>query len=67
MQDQDELLSLSRLEVVQTALAVLRQVTGLRVSLVARVTSDSWTCCAILDDAGFGLKPGDTLELNTTY
>ena len=63
----EELAAIDRLEVVNTALQVLRQTTGLRIALVARVTSASWTACAVLDDANFGLKPGDELELSTTY
>jgi hypothetical protein len=62
-----ELDSINRLEAVQTALKVLRQSTGMRIALVARVTDDSWTACAVLDDANFGLKAGDKLELTSTY
>lgn len=57
----------SRLEPVQTILRVLRRSTGLRIALVARVTEESWTACAVLDEANFGLKPGDQLELRNTY
>lgn len=56
-----------RLGVVQTALQVLQKTTGMRISLVARVTDDSWTACAVLDNADFGLHPGDELPLHTTY
>jgi len=62
-----DLTTFSRLEAVQTILWVLRRTTGLRIALVARVTDDSWTACAVLDEADFGLKPGDQLELHTTY
>ncbi len=62
-----EIIALSRLEVIRTALKVLRKTTDMRIALVARVTSDSWTACAVLDEAGFGLTPGDQLELQTTY
>ncbi len=55
------------LEAVQTSLKVLRRATGLRIVLVARVTDASWTACAVLDEAGFGLQPGDELDLSTTY
>jgi hypothetical protein len=48
-------------------LRLLSRATGLRIALVARVTSESWTACAVLDEAGFGLRPGDHLELHTTY
>ncbi len=57
----------SRLEIVNTILKLLSHTTGLRIALVARVTEESWTACAVLDEAGFGLKPGDHLELHTTY
>lgn len=56
-----------RIQAVDTILRVLQRATNLRTSLVARVTSDSWTACAVLDDAGYGLKPGDNLELHTTF
>ena len=59
--------AINRIEVIPTILRVLQESTGLRIALVARVTKDSWTACAILDEAGFGLKPGDQLELATTY
>lgn len=62
-----DLAAIGRLEAVQTALGVLRRTTGMRIALVARVTDDSWTACAVLDDAGFGLRPGDELPLQTTY
>ena len=58
---------LNRLEVVTTVLKVLRRTTGLRIALVTRVTDVSWTACAVLDDADFGIKPGDRLELATTF
>jgi len=57
----------NRIDAVQMILQVLRQMTGLRIALVARVTEDSWTACAVLDEAGFGLKPGDALDMATTY
>ncbi|MDP9368490.1 MAG: hypothetical protein M3Q03_09485 [Chloroflexota bacterium] len=59
--------AIDRLEAVQTSLKVLRRATGLRIVLVARVTDASWTACAVLDEAGFGLQPGDELDLSTTY
>jgi hypothetical protein len=63
----EETAVLDHLEAVNTSLRVLRRATGLRIALVARVTEDSWTACAVLDEAGFGLKPGDQLDLSTTY
>lgn len=63
----EEIQAIGRLDVVSTALKVLRSTTGLRIALVARITEDSWTACAVLDEAGFGLAPGDHLALETTY
>jgi hypothetical protein len=59
--------AISRLGAVQIILRVLSRSTGLRIALVARVTPDSWTACAVFDEAGFGLKVGDQLDLETTY
>ncbi len=59
--------AIGRLDSMETVLRVLRRVTGLRIALVARVTDSSWTACAVLDEADFGLKPGDQLELSNTY
>ncbi len=58
---------IGHLDSMEPVLRVLRRVTGLRIVLVARVTDTSWTACAVLDDADFGLKPGDQLELSNTY
>ncbi|MGC2962623.1 MULTISPECIES: GAF domain-containing sensor histidine kinase [unclassified Paraburkholderia] len=40
--------------------------TGMGFSAVARVTDLSWTACAVHDNIGFGLKPGEQLELHST-
>lgn len=52
---------------METVLRVLRRVTGMRIILVAEVTDSSWTACFVLDDAGFGIHPGDQLTLSDTY
>jgi hypothetical protein len=59
--------AIDRLEAVRVALKVLRRSSRLRIAVVARVTENSWTACAVLDEAGFGLQPGDELELSATY
>lgn len=40
--------------------------TKMRFAAVARVTEMQWVTCSVKDELGFGLKPGDELELNTT-
>ncbi len=62
-----DLEAISRIQGIEMILRVLSETTGLRIALVARVTADSWTACAVLDEADFGLKPGDNLELANTY
>ena len=47
-------------------LRVISHTTGLRLSLVARVTNDEWTCCAVNDQLEFGLELGGTLPVETT-
>lgn len=55
-----------RIGAVPTILQILCDTTGLGFAAVARVTAESWTACAVLDRIGFGLKPGDALELSAT-
>ena len=62
-----DLAAIDRLDAVKMSLKVLRRVTGLRIALVTRVIDATWTACAVLDEAEFGLKPGDELDLSTTY
>ena len=59
--------AINRLDAVKTVLKVLSQATGMRTALVARVTEDAWTACAVLDEAGYGLSAGMNLELSTTF
>ncbi len=51
---------------VPTILRVVAETTGMRFVCIARVDADSWTTCAVHDEIGFGLKPGDALEVATT-
>jgi signal transduction histidine kinase len=51
---------------VPTILRVVAETTGMRFVCIARVDEASWTTCAVHDEIGFGLKPGDELELATT-
>lgn len=51
---------------VQRILNVVSASTGLRFAAVARVTSDQWIACAVLDSVGLGVAPGDELEVKTT-
>ncbi|MFY2558124.1 ATP-binding protein [Corallococcus terminator] len=59
--------AIARIDAVKTVLRVLLQTTGLRLAVVARVTAQEWRCCAVLDEMNFGLNPGDTLAITTTF
>ena len=51
---------------VPDIMITLAGLTGLRLICVAHVTESSWTACAVMDQLGFGLKPGDPLDVTTT-
>ncbi|WP_421132771.1 GAF domain-containing sensor histidine kinase [Alteromonas sp. A079] len=46
---------------------ILASSLDLRFICVARVTEQTWTMCAVLDNAEFGLSPGDNLDIETTF
>lgn len=62
-----DLAAFSRLDAVDVILKALVRITGMRISIVARVTADDWTACAVRDEAEFGLQVGDKLDVSTTY
>ncbi|MBF8724281.1 sensor histidine kinase [Pseudomonas guariconensis] len=57
---------IGRINAVPALLQVICETTGMRFAAVARVTENSWTACAVLDNLGLGLKPGDELDVTTT-
>ena len=57
---------IGRISAVPKILRLICELTQMRVALVARVTPDSWTTCAIYDTLGFGLHVGDRLDLAKT-
>jgi signal transduction histidine kinase len=55
-----------QIPIVQTVLEVICRSTGMGFAAVARVTEDRWVACSVQDEMGFGLKPGEELEIGTT-
>lgn len=55
------------LTAVPTIMQVIAQTTGLRWLCVSRVTQDAWTMCAVRDELGFGLAPGDEIAIANTF
>jgi signal transduction histidine kinase len=58
--------AIERIGVIPQILAAVSALTGHGFVAVARVTEDRWITCAVLDNAHFGLKPGDELDVQTT-
>jgi GAF domain-containing protein len=51
---------------IREMLAQVCALTGMGFAAVARVTSERWVACQVLDQIEFGLNPGDELEIKTT-
>lgn len=67
---QDELFkdleAVRKISIVPTMLEVICQTTGMGFAAIARVTTDRWLACSVWDEAGFGLKEGGELKIETT-
>ncbi|MDD2048676.1 GAF domain-containing sensor histidine kinase [Pseudomonas putida] len=61
-----DIATIGRINAVPAILQVICESTGMRFAAVARVSENTWTACAVLDNLGFGLKVGGELELYTT-
>jgi signal transduction histidine kinase len=57
--------AIGRIDAVPTLLGVLCETTGMRFAVVARVTGQIWTACAVQDDIQLGVKAGGQLALRT--
>ncbi|WP_412468839.1 ATP-binding protein [Pedobacter sp. KLB.chiD] len=58
--------SINKIPAVAHILEIVCRTTGMGFSAVARVTSDTWTACAVRDEINFGLAVGGELKLETT-
>ncbi|WP_316826841.1 GAF domain-containing sensor histidine kinase [Pedobacter miscanthi] len=58
--------SINKIPAVAHILEIVCRTTGMGFSAVARVTSNKWTVCAVLDEINFGLPVGGELKLETT-
>lgn len=61
-----EVTAVGRMQAVPALLKFICQTTGMGFAVVARVTHDSWTACAVQDDIQFGLTAGSSLDVSTT-
>jgi len=58
--------AIQAISAVPTILEAVAAITGLGFVCIARVTDNTWTTCAVRDRLGFGLAPGDQLDITTT-
>jgi len=63
---QKDIDDIRQIDIIPSLLDVICSTTGMGFAAVARVTEDRWVTCSVRDDIGFGLKPGDELEIKTT-
>ena len=57
-----DIATIGRISAVPAMLKVISDMTGLRFAAVARVTEDTWTACAVLDQLEFGMVVGASLS-----
>ena len=58
--------AVQRVPGVEKMLEEMCALTGMGFAAVARVTSDRWIACQLIDRIEFGMKPGDELQIKTT-
>lgn len=58
--------TVGRMQAVPALLKFICQTTEMGFAVVARVTEDSWTACAVQDNIEFGLTAGSSLDVSTT-
>ncbi len=63
---ESDLAAIARIGAVPTILKTIRESTGLRYTLIARVLPDRWVACAVHDEIEFGLGVGGELDVATT-
>lgn len=63
---EDDIAAVQSIPEVEAILVRVCAMTGMGFAAVARVTSDRWIACQLLDKIEFGLKPGDELKIKTT-
>ncbi len=61
------LAAVARIDAVATILEVVCRATGMGFAAIARVTEQRWVACAVQDGIGFGLKPGDQIDIQKTF
>lgn len=63
---ESDISAVQRIPGIEAMLEELCRITGMGFAAVARVTSERWIACQVLDRIEFGMNPGDELEIKTT-
>ena len=61
-----EIEDIKQISTIPTMLEVICRTTGMRMSVVAKVTEGRWIACSVRDEIAFGLLPGGELKIETT-
>ncbi|NUY80464.1 GAF domain-containing protein [Flavobacterium sp. MAH-1] len=61
-----EVEEVAKLPIVQKILELIATTTGMRFVAMAKVTPSKWVALSVLDKLGYGVQPGDELELFDT-
>ncbi len=61
-----DLQRVARISIVPTILDVVLRITGMGFATVARVTTERWVACSVLDHMEYGLQPGQEVGIETT-
>ena len=62
----EDIADVGQIPIISSLLDVICKNTGMGFAALARVTETRWITCSVNDTIGFGLKPGDELEVETT-
>lgn len=61
-----DIVAVQRVPGVEKMLEEMCALTGMGFAAIARVTSERWIACQLVDRIEFGMKPGDELQIQTT-
>ncbi|RPE66536.1 phospho-acceptor domain-containing protein [Pacificibacter maritimus] len=64
---QNDIEMLADSALIGTILETVMLATNMRFAAVARVTDDHWVACRTVDEVNFGLRPGDEIEIESTF
>jgi len=58
--------AINQIDIVPKILEIICQSTGMGFAVISNIIDNKWIACSVCDKIGFGLKPGDELDLENT-